>query len=384
MSSLRTFKIAANNKSAFIAQLEKLNKRATKIGAEESTCTFSKAFNDKDGNLSIKVEVNGPFTIQADGWRFIATLQHLVSGETLIHSLTDDVIPNHYKVRGSLCDHCGINRKRNATYLLMDEMGDITQVGSSCMSEFLGGFSADSYLRKADFAADLIKSLGAMDAAPSVGATQYYLPSFLQTVSAIIREHGWVPKSKAATMGKPTIEIVMDNLCPPTVDYPVCMIQDEDVELTDAVVAWAENLSDAEVEKSDYMFNIRSIALGGAVEMKTGALASSMIASYKANMSYHGPKDSKKSVSKHLGNVGDVLVVEATLRIFREFTGSQYTSYFYSFEDAACNAITWKASRNQALVEGKTYMVKGTIKAHSYYRDTAQTDLTRCSVYLLQ
>ncbi len=397
MNTHRIFTITASNKPLLLTQLDKLNKRAAKFGAEELTVSFSKAFEGKDKVLSLNANVFGPFHIESEGWSCIATLQHLSNGETLISSITDKEIPNCYKTKGSICEHCNINRKRNMTYLLQKDE-EIVQVGSSCMKDFFKGMSVTSFLGQADLASDLVKSISSLNV--SFGATQYYLPSFLETTAAVIREHGWIPKSKAATMGKPTIDFVLENLCPPTVDYAVSFIEDEDRDLVSKVIAWAENLSDSQTEASDYLFNLRSLALGASVELKTAALAASMIAGYQAAQKFASPASAggaggsmggyAESASEFVGNTGDAYVGELTLSFSRDYppeqSGRNYTSYMYSFKDSKGNVFLWNTGKDAQLEVGNKYMVKGKIKRHSLWgkQNIKQTEIYYCSAYLMK
>jgi hypothetical protein len=63
-----------------------------------------------------------------------------------------------------------------------------------------------------------------------------------------------------------------------------------------------------------------------------------------------------------------------------EFLGKTGIMHLQKFNDDNGNLFIWGASRSQYLVEGKAYLVTGTIKAHKEYKNVRQTALTRCKV----
>ena len=94
----------------------------------------------------------------------------------------------------------------------------------------------------------------------------------------------------------------------------------------------------------------------------------------------------KKAISKHVGNVGDKINVEAT----KERTGSYETSfgyqtsvvYVHTFRDADGNAIVWKTGSTalNEIENGTRVQLTGTIKEHNEYNGEKQTVLIRCKV----
>jgi predicted extracellular nuclease len=54
--------------------------------------------------------------------------------------------------------------------------------------------------------------------------------------------------------------------------------------------------------------------------------------------------------------------------------------YAHTFKDADGNVFTWKTQNGVGLNVGDSVNVKGTIKAHTEYKEEKQTELTRCKV----
>lgn len=94
----------------------------------------------------------------------------------------------------------------------------------------------------------------------------------------------------------------------------------------------------------------------------------------------------QKAISQHVGEVGEKVEFKGTYVKSGSWEQKAYagygmtTMYIHTFKDADGNAFTWKTQRSFAFEYGENVNVKGTIKAHSEYKDEKQTELTRCKV----
>lgn len=104
----------------------------------------------------------------------------------------------------------------------------------------------------------------------------------------------------------------------------------------------------------------------------------------------------RKARSQHIGNEGDKLDLIVTFEKMawfevRSFSGYGFdTKYVYTFRDENGNAIVWKTTANignwnekgdwEMYEEGQKVHLKGTIKAHTEYKDEKQTEMTRCKI----
>lgn len=84
------------------------------------------------------------------------------------------------------------------------------------------------------------------------------------------------------------------------------------------------------------------------------------------------------STSKFLGVVGEKLEITVTIKRAMEMYGRYGRSVMHIMEDEEGNILVWTTSA-RTLIEGDTYKIKGTIKAHNTYKNTDQTVLTRCT-----
>jgi hypothetical protein len=86
--------------------------------------------------------------------------------------------------------------------------------------------------------------------------------------------------------------------------------------------------------------------------------------------------------SEYVGSIGDR--IEITVKEFSIVTSwdncfdrmNVTTTYLYTIIDNNDNIFTWKTSKRIDCVAS----LKGTVKAHTEFRGTKQTELTRCKV----
>lgn len=84
---------------------------------------------EEDGDKFIgkfhEVEVDG--TVKANGWRFVATLEHSEKYGNIIRSAVNEdelAVPEFYRTCKCTCDHCKTNRRRNETFVIYNEEDD--------------------------------------------------------------------------------------------------------------------------------------------------------------------------------------------------------------------------------------------------------------------
>lgn len=377
---IRHFNIPAPNMQEVESKLNKLNKRAFKLGIEEISWVWGKAYLNSDEKLLVPIELSGPLHIQYEDWEFVATLQHLTTGENILRSIDNSIsIPKEFRETGPICQHCLINRYRKDTYLIRNiNSNTIVQVGSSCIKDFLGGFSPDNILHRAELVSSLMEYMtGSSGSFGHTSEDLYYLTKVLSQTSACIRDYGWVSKSKAQEYGKTaTVNHVYNNFDPPTKDFVCSIVTDDDKKLAIEVADWAENLPDYDCEASDYLHNIRAIARSGMVGYRTMGFAASMVSAYKRATEPVKPK----LISNHVGSIKERKIFDLVLKHDYDFMGHYGMSYKYIFEDANGNIMVWGTSNKQDFVRGQKYSIKGTIKDHSEFKGTKQTILSRCEV----
>lgn len=288
---------------------KKVNKPARKLGLDEATLFLGDTFirhyltgvdsitgrwynaieDDKLADQRALVEgrddreiVNFEFTevvliaaeTKLEGWEFIGTIEHTEAGNILrTVPKHEETLPEKYRAVTNDCDHCGYDRRRKDTYIVLHEDGTYKQVGRTCIKDFLGHGNPDqiaAYFNEIIALWDSL-SLGFNEDDPDFfgGRAPWELDTagFLGTVAQAIRTNGWTSRGKAyewqtyATAdcawdfdwdrrdGKSNAKL-LDR-------FGFCEITDEAIADGKAALAWARGLTDADTAGNDYLHNLR-------------------------------------------------------------------------------------------------------------------------------
>ena len=127
------------------ARLEKLNKRAVKLGCDPLELVVHKEYFQKIGGNSgyispkikmyeISIEGAAP---KLEGWTFVGTLDHYsLPGNVIVNTVPGETIPECFHNSAAICDHCNTIRNRKETFIVKNE-DKIWQVGRQCLKDFL-------------------------------------------------------------------------------------------------------------------------------------------------------------------------------------------------------------------------------------------------------
>jgi hypothetical protein len=87
------------------------------------------------------------------GWTLAAVVEHGDRRSSVRSLLPDrDLLLESFSA--PVCDHCGLSRRRSRTYVLLRaETGELRQVGSGCLRDFLGGHDPERLCRQAEYLA---------------------------------------------------------------------------------------------------------------------------------------------------------------------------------------------------------------------------------------
>jgi hypothetical protein len=315
----------------------------------------------------------------------IAVLDHTVSEtENIIHNLTTESekpveIPEKYRTVKSICEHCKSNRQRNKTVLLQDAENNIKQVGTDCIKEYTGIDASDIISIYADIHELLIQDLEAdyerISHFPRYTETIDYLTACIQ----LITEKGYVKESYR--------------------DNRATKIEAWEIAGSDRVNSKYKTIAEKVIEyfknntfTNDFLNNIK-VYLNNKYTKESGFIAYAYIAYQKQKEIENKLKAEKEKGQKssYVGNIGDKIELTLTIdrRITTEYVYSAYnstTNYIYIMHDDKNNIFTWKTStcifnnQNNPADTNDIIKLKGTIKAHNEYKETKQTELTRCKV----
>lgn len=413
------------------AELEKLNKKAKRIGTEPLQLKIIREF-DKDvpargmqktykrHYFEIKVEGKSPVI---DGYEFVASVEHAEGGNIINMAPNSSVpaLPAEYRTTGNTCDFCHTKRDRLSTFVLREEKtGKLLKVGRSCLKNFLPSKNPKTIL---DYAQSLENALRACIGGEEMddydedfvggggrGFRRYY-PSdvFMRSVClAYVLEGKFISAKKAkdsAMYDDRPLQSTKDvawwliyegpNSKDPEIareyQQKVAAHGGEAEKLFDAVSKWLETKDwDAEIDKNQetnpslaqYFHNVKTIANSTTIATKNSALHASILAIYLREKGELEKKAQRKP-SNYVGKVGDKIEFVGTVKNVKLFDGGAYgPTTLVSFEDADGNEIVWWASGDKPYEKGEVYTVKGTVKKQeiSRYTGQPQTTITRAKM----
>lgn len=412
-----TFKIPEENFSKFEAKIAKLNRRAIKLGVPVIDYTTVDVVEDwvrntKTGTTNpvnpereygedyvlfprlFKATTVIGLTPKLAGWSFIGTLDHVSEAGVILRAVPGEELPKAYREAQPVCDHCQAARRRKETFIVRNDEGTYKQVGRQCVADFLGGVDPKNVARALEYIYEALRTAGECE--DELGGYGYadnrrYLKRVLAVTTAVIREYGWLSRSKARELdyaGAPaaTADIVSGLLYKNKLDDEdrklLRSVTEEDEAFAEQTIAWLTELRETSDDLNDYLYNLTTLAQSATISSKSFGLACSMVSTYQRHLGDLIRREKWAEVnakSRYFGTVGkrEVFTVTVLNVIFRE---SQFgVTKIHKLVTKDGNLATWFASA-EALEQGKTYEVKATVKKHEEFQGVQQTVVTRVAV----
>lgn len=402
-------KIPTRNISYLQAKLNKLNKRASKLGCPpvlfEDTGTIVKVATGELDSLDrpimieahiIKVFGEAP---QINGWSFIGTIEHDATGN-MLRSIPGEEMPPKFRTTERFCDHCQKIRTRQHTYIVKNEAGEYKQVGRQCLKDFLGGHQSPERIAKhAEWLMDLSASIDDEEGNFSaVGRHEFSfdIETYLAWTAYFIENKGWLSRSKQREqiesaldyIGEPTADLALRALDPreKADDRELRYVKPSDVNMETGKKAlkWCrEELSPTITDQSnEYEYNLAQACTREDVTYRNAGLVASVIISWKKAMDLFEKRQKVAKEFEESNYVGEPKErLTLTVKVLKIFSvdGLYGPTHIHRMIDEAGNIFIWFA-KTEPLNEEETYKIKGTVKSHEIYRDIKQTTLTRCRV----
>jgi|15BtaG_2_1085339.scaffolds.fasta_scaffold00099_20 hypothetical protein len=398
------------------AKIEKLNKRAKKLGAtpigmevgdksvrygihEMDTIAWVEVVEPHHKPTGQVIEVR-EVTVTGespkyDGWTFLATLEP-VGEKNIIRSLDDECDLSEYRDRVGECDHCRKDRRRKDTYVVRHDDGRMMMVGKTCLKDFLGHSNPNSLAAWASAMFgldDLFSGYADSDGFGERSVGSWSLELFLGYVAGYIRAYGWVSGKEAhESLGAKfsTAHEVVDHLATPDayrneawnrVEEKIFPTATSVCNKAAAAIEWAKAIETG--NGNDYLDNLQLIAEAGYVTQRLAGYAASMLIAHDRflDRELERLKKANRPDSHHVGNIKERMTMTVTCERIFTSEGMWGVTGIHKMVDADGNDITWFASGSAEWLDiGNTYVVKATVKEHSEYRDRAQTIVNRVKI----
>ncbi len=316
-----------------------------------------------------------------DGWRLVADLEQRTDKETgersnIVRTARGDECPEQYRDAPEQCLHCGTSRMRNRTFVIAHEDGRATQVGSTCLDEYLGSGALQSWLSwgRLEAAVDGWGSeiwdddeFASYRGAVSEWGAAVDPADFLAAVCAESRVHGFA--SSRANPNLATGRSVWGAMQTAAHER----VTDDDIARAESILDF---IGSGALGSGDFGRSVSTIA-GSRVEWMD---ANTLAAAYSIHAREHARLDEHVPHAAEGAKV--VLDLEVTGK--RSWFDDAWETYKYAIEfaDPDGRTIVWFTSSprdasGECLTIGDLYRVAAKVKRLGDYRGSKQTEITR-------
>ena len=314
---------------------------------------------------------NNDYSFRRNGWRFLAILDWddfaQANRITRCNALDDIMIPEVYRT-SRRCDHCGTNRKRNKTVLLLhEETQELRQVGASCLKEYTG-VDLSSYAQYLALWETLEQFEEACEPPKGISVVRgYSTRDILEQAYEEIHAHGFVSASETfENGGTSTAEKVFDRLRAGK-RLPV---RPGTAEKVQEVREWFAGRTD----ENDFFVNLKAVLASDVMHPRNVGLVCASFRTMERTIEREA-KLAIKQQSEWVGTVGDKVTITAKPRYLWARSSDFGIVYCWGFSVDG-NELVWKTSK--FLDNEQEIALTGTVKAHTEFRGIKQTELTRC------
>lgn len=397
-ATTKTFRFnGSENIAEAQARIAKVNARLAKAGIEdrfEAVNVVTGTFEAKEGDYPFQTTVTVEFmefelnrpTIGYGGWTFAASVS-FEEGGTLVNAVPGQDLTGWVRPQAHLCEHCGFVRNRVKSFVLRnDETGEFMQIGSSCLTLFLG-------VKPALWAVgwELPEQ---SEASYSDSTPRSYNRNIWLAISLAVSENGagFVSKGKAREgEQQSTSGLVMDVYSP----SPFAMRDMEHRAWVAEMQAKAEGILAEQPEliaeviaaghrvglDSDYGMNLAVVLESETVSGRGLGILTSVVGVYNREQVREAERKATPAVQGFLGEPKERLKdLSVTVTGLKYLDGAYGTTTLVSMRAASGHTVKWFASGVKEFEVGDEMVIDATIKAHEQYNGQDQTMLTRCKV----
>lgn len=331
------------------------------------------------------------------GWTFLAACDRTPETGTMVVRTAPGVDLEGHRPEPGLCDHCGLVRQRNTTYIVGNDSGEKMQVGSTCMEAFLGIKPVGLWSMTFDL--DDMAEAEESDWSASISGRQYLdLRTFIAEVLAVCdRGRRFISRSAAAYSDDSATVDVIDSVLRPlrTSSYQAIAERDE------ALARVEEYLSDGTVDKviaagraiegtGDYPTNLRAVLEGEIISLKHRGIAASAVSVWtRGEKKKVEAKAAETAIAEmpegYFGELKERLrdipaTVASVYGFYNYFGGVERPATIVTFTTEEGYVLCWKASKDVDVEVGQRVRVTGTVKDHDTFRGVRQTLIARAII----
>jgi hypothetical protein len=364
----------------FEKKMSKLTKKAEKLGLPavgfvvlSDEIVERKNYNGVSfGIRYFTVEVFGGSPTLA-GWSFIAKIEHGENGN-VVFSIANDVNVTEYRNAENHCDHCNVNRFRSNTFIIRHSEGQYKQVGSSCLSDFMGNPDAEKI---AEFYASewftTSTSEDIDDGMDGIGSGRFLIPTnhYVAWVVKAIEKFGWRSSANQGMYTPATKNVAIDMMFDGK-----NQLTDGDKENAQAIIEKSIQVLESKNNLSEYEWNLLTLIKREYIKINHIGFVASVVGFYNRAI------EVKANAGSFVGVIGQkVTNLSVSVVSWKPLETMYGISNLYTFLDGSGNTLVWFSSNDLHLAGGdKIVLAVATIKDHKVYNGINQTIITRCKI----
>jgi len=292
------------------------------------------------------------------------------------------------------CQHCGLDRRREETFLLQAPTGELVQIGRNCLVDYIGTKDVAQAVQLWKAFQDLVGEISDDDGEYGFGGG-WSIPTtpveFLAYTVSSVKHRGFrkaaqdddkIPSTRSHVswlMGKAPVHGYAEWLA--------CQPKEEHFARAQEIIAWVA----ASTDSSDYMHNAR-IGCGARTMLpRTEGLMASLPTSYDKHLGVVAERKERPAPGPHVGAVGDKIEAKVVVRFATriEVEGHSYYSptdikllvIMTDEKNSKYKTFTTSSDlfKNEDELKTGEWYLYGTVKRHEHdKRDNAPvTVLTR-------
>jgi hypothetical protein len=322
-----------------------------------------------------------------NGWRFLARIDVLPDGETFTLAVAPGAGEvDRAVVKIDVCEHCDKRRRRKNIYLVEnEETGEIRNVGSSCIKDFIGHNTTFCFVDTGAVGGELDEFFGSSGQRREESFT---VATVLAAAWLATKAWGWVG---AKGDGRTTRQNTLAVIDPPRKQKSETWTEREYRETCEALgndlaeavervpemIAWVESLDNS----TTFNENLKVAVGAGEVGPKQIGTLAYVPEGFARSQRKAAEREAVKvagAASEFIGEIGEKVEVEGTIKAINYIEGQYGTTVLYTIV-AEAGLVKWFAS-SAALGDntGIAIKIKGTVKKHDTFREVKSTVLTRC------
>ena len=360
----RVFRVRSDALEQLQRRIQALERRARTNGVEPVRLLDT---GERDDGGHALVVLSGRAPVLA-GWTLAAIVDHR-DGRAAVRAAGEQgarLAPDAFAA--AICEHCLLRRRRTRTYVVVHQhSGEVRQVGSGCLRDFLGGHDPKRACRRAEhlaLARAELERAGTSGIAPDRAGPS--VEELAAHAARIVRAHGFTSREQARRTSRPaTADLALRSLRD-TPGAPGCA----DRALADGALRWARELLADRPGLSPFERDAVAVVSSGRIAApRDRGLVCALIAVYRQ----------RRARSRHLALPG--AGIELTVLVERVVTQDSErhgTVRRCELIDADANRLVWWQTRGTPLHGGEVIALTGRVQRHTRFGASAVTVLSHC------